>query len=91
VLFPRPALNLRGMHVLIVPLKISGADTRCLKKKGLPEHLRSNNGPEFVGRHLRKWLADTEARTAYIESGIWFKHRFSVMRFDNMQALQVRP
>jgi transposase InsO family protein len=37
--------------------------------KGVPEHLRSHNGPEFVARDLRKWLAGTGARTAYIEPG----------------------
>jgi transposase InsO family protein len=37
--------------------------------KGVPEHLRSDNGPEFVARDLRKWLADTGAKTLYIEPG----------------------
>ena len=37
--------------------------------KGVPEHLRSDNGPEFVARDLRKWLAGTGAKTAYIEPG----------------------
>ena len=30
---------------------------------------RSDNGPEFVTRNLRKWLAGTGAKTAYIEPG----------------------
>jgi hypothetical protein len=30
------------------------ADVMVLK--GVPEHLRSDNGPEFVARDLRKWL-----------------------------------
>ena len=37
--------------------------------KGVPEHLRSDNGPEFVTRDLRKWLAATGAKTLYIEPG----------------------
>jgi putative transposase len=37
--------------------------------KGVPEHLRSDNGPEFVAKDLRQWLADTGARTLYIEPG----------------------
>ena len=37
--------------------------------KGVPKHLRSDNGPEFVARDLRKWLAGTGATTAYIEPG----------------------
>ncbi len=33
--------------------------------KGVPEHLRSDNGPEFVARDLRKWLAGTGADGLY--------------------------
>jgi putative transposase len=32
-------------------------------------HLRSANGPEFVAKDLRKWLAKTGAKTLYIEPG----------------------
>jgi putative transposase len=37
--------------------------------KGVPEHLRSDNGPEFVARDLRQWLANTGAKMLYIEPG----------------------
>jgi putative transposase len=40
-----------------------------LSGTGVPEHLRSDNGPEFVAKDLRKWLADTGAKTLYIEPG----------------------
>jgi putative transposase len=43
------------------------ADVMVLK--GVPEHLRSDNGPEFVAKDLRKWLANTGAQTLYIEPG----------------------
>jgi len=36
---------------------------------GIPEYIRSDNGPEFVAKDLRKWLAQTGARTLYIEPG----------------------
>ena len=36
---------------------------------GIPEHIRSDNGPEFVAKDLRKWLAATGAKTLYIEPG----------------------
>jgi putative transposase len=36
---------------------------------GIPEHMRSDNGPEFVGERLRKWLAAVGAKTLYIEPG----------------------
>jgi hypothetical protein len=28
--------------------------------KGVPEHIRSDNGPEFAAKELRQWLADCE-------------------------------
>ncbi len=34
---------------------------------GVPEHLRSGSGPEFVARELRKWLASLATGTLYIE------------------------
>jgi len=37
--------------------------------RGIPEHLRSDNGPEFVARELRKWLANLGTGTLYIEPG----------------------
>jgi putative transposase len=42
---------------------------RCDGEEGCAKHLRSDNGPEFVARDLRKWLAGTGAKTAYIEPG----------------------
>ena len=36
---------------------------------GIPEHIRSDNGPEFVAKELRKWLAATGSKTLYIEPG----------------------
>jgi putative transposase len=36
---------------------------------GIPEHIRSDNGPEFIAKDLRKWLADIGTKTLYIEPG----------------------
>jgi transposase InsO family protein len=36
---------------------------------GIPENIRSDNGPEFVAKELRKWLAQTGAKTLYSEPG----------------------
>ena len=38
--------------------------------KGVPEHIRSDNGLEFVAKDLRKWLADTGAKTLYINPAV---------------------
>jgi transposase InsO family protein len=47
--------------------RIIGALADVMVMKGVPEHLRSDNGPKFVAKDLRKWLARTGAKTLYIE------------------------
>jgi transposase InsO family protein len=41
----------------------------AMVRRGIPEHIRSDNGPEFVAKELRKWLQNTGAKTLYIEPG----------------------
>jgi len=35
----------------------------------IPEHIRSDNGPEFTARAIRKWLSRLGVKTLYIEPG----------------------
>jgi transposase InsO family protein len=37
--------------------------------RGVPGHIRSDNGPEFVARSLQAWIAAVGAKTAYIAPG----------------------
>jgi putative transposase len=37
--------------------------------RGVPGHIRSDNGPEFVAKAVREWIAAVGAKTAYIEPG----------------------
>ncbi len=37
--------------------------------RGTPEHLRSDNGPEFVARSVRRWLDQAGVRTLFIAKG----------------------
>ena len=37
--------------------------------RGIPENMRSDNGPEFVAKELREWLAKVGTGTLYIEPG----------------------
>jgi len=41
----------------------------CDVVRGIPEHIRSDNGPEFIACALRNWLARVGTRTLYIERG----------------------
>jgi transposase InsO family protein len=38
-------------------------------RHGPPEHLRSDNGPEFTAKVVRQWLGRVGVRTLYIEPG----------------------
>jgi transposase InsO family protein len=37
--------------------------------RGVPGHVRSDNGPEFIARAVREWIVAVGARTAFIEPG----------------------
>jgi transposase InsO family protein len=37
--------------------------------RGIPEHIRSDNGPEFVAKAVQNWLEESECKTIYIEPG----------------------
>jgi transposase InsO family protein len=36
---------------------------------GKPEHIRSDNGPEFIAKSIQRWLKKLEVQTLYIEPG----------------------
>jgi transposase InsO family protein len=37
--------------------------------RGVPGHIRSDNGPEFLAEAVQQWIAAVGAKTAYIERG----------------------
>jgi putative transposase len=37
--------------------------------RGMPEHIRSDNGPEFIARAIRRWLNRLGVKTLFIEPG----------------------
>jgi putative transposase len=44
--------------------------------RGIPAHVRSDNGPEFVAKKLREWLASLGTETLYIEPGSPWENGF---------------
>ncbi len=44
---------------------------------GGPQHIRSDNGPEFIARALREWLAESGVGTLYIEPGAPWENGFN--------------
>ncbi len=45
--------------------------------RGTPEHIRSDNGPEFIAKTLRRWLAESGVKTLYIEPGAPWQNGFN--------------
>ncbi len=44
--------------------------------RGVPEHIRSDNGPEFVAKAVHDWIGAVGAKTAYIERGSPWENGF---------------
>ena len=42
---------------------------RLVRERGAPEFIRSDNGPEFVARAVRDWIAAQGIKTCFIEPG----------------------
>ena len=43
--------------------------TDLFVRRGTPQHIRSDNGPEFTATAVREWLGKVGVRTLYIEPG----------------------
>jgi putative transposase len=44
--------------------------------RGIPAHIRSDNGPAFVAKAAQEWIAAVGAKTAYIERGSPWKNGY---------------
>jgi putative transposase len=44
--------------------------------RGVPEYIRSDNGPEFVAKAVQDWIGAVGAKTAYIERGSPWENGF---------------
>jgi putative transposase len=62
----------RRSLAIVVARKLRSDDVlHCLTElfvaHGTPEHIRSDNGPEFVARNVREWLRRIGVKTLFIE------------------------
>jgi transposase InsO family protein len=44
--------------------------------RGVPQHIRSDNGPEFIAKAVQDWIAAAGAKTAYIAPGSPWENGF---------------
>jgi transposase InsO family protein len=64
----------RRCLAIVVARKLNSDDVlHCLTDPfaihGPPEHIRSDNGPEFIAKAMQEWIAAVGAKTAYIAPG----------------------
>jgi len=64
----------RECLVILVSRRIKNQDVIALVFhlfifRGIPEHIRSDNGPEFTARAIRRWLSRLGVKTLFIERG----------------------
>ncbi len=43
--------------------------TELFVRRGVPDHIRSDNGPEFTAKRVMDWLSRLEVKTLFIEPG----------------------
>jgi transposase InsO family protein len=60
-----------AIHVAwsIRALDVIGVIERAMAPQGVPEHIRSDNGSEFIADAIRDWLRDRNVKTIYIRPG----------------------
>lgn len=64
----------RECHVLRADRALKSGDViklvqAAITQHGAPEFIRSDNGSEFIGKALQRWLAEAKIKTIYIEPG----------------------
>jgi transposase InsO family protein len=57
--------------------EVLGALAKAAQQRGMPEHLRSDNGPEFIANQVKQWLQEEGTKTLYIEPGSPWENAYS--------------
>lgn len=58
---------------------------RLFTERGAPRFIRSDNGPEFVARAVKRWLASSGVGTLYIEPGAPWENAYSESFISRMR------
>jgi transposase InsO family protein len=66
---------------------IQGIMSQLFLERGVPEYIRSDNGPEFVAEDLKDWLPKVGVKTLFIEPGSPWENGYNEsfngkLRFD---------
>jgi putative transposase len=72
----------RECLVMLVGRRLTAQDVikalaKAAQVRGMPEHLRSDNGPEFIAEAVKVWLTKEGTATLYIEPGSPWENAYS--------------
>jgi putative transposase len=72
----------RECLVMLVARRLTAQDVvkalaKAAVQRGMPEHLRSDNGPEFIAEAVKVWLTKEGTKTLYIEPGSPWENAYS--------------
>ena len=73
--FTREALTMLVARSIDADTVVSELE-RLIARRGAPEHLRMDNGPEMTAHALQAWCEDSDAATAYIDPGSPWQNPF---------------
>src|SRR5690348_11889529 len=48
-----------------------------VRERGAPAHIRSDNGPEFIAKGIRAWIAAAGLETLYIDPGAQWENGYA--------------
>jgi putative transposase len=74
--FTRECLTIEVERSLVAEDVVSTLEY-LFEVRGVPEHIRSDNGPEFIAETVKSWLARRGSRTLYIEPGSPWENAYS--------------
>jgi transposase InsO family protein len=74
--FTRECLTIEVERSLVAEDVVSTLEY-LFEVRGVPEHIRSDNGPEFIAEAVKSWLARRGSKTLYIEPGSPWENAYS--------------
>lgn len=72
------AWSIRAVDVL-------GVLEDAMRKHGIPQHVRSDNGPEFVAYAIQDWMKEHQIKTLYIKPGSPWENGYIESFHDKMR------
>ena len=66
--YSRQSLAIQVERQITAP-QVLGVLEHAMIQFGVPGHIRSDNGPEFIAAKVQQWLRDNQIKTIYIDTG----------------------